>query len=742
MMMKVKHLFSGMLAVLAVLLLTGCWEKDNPVRTSLDVDTSTLTLSVGETAVRMATSKAEDAAITYTSSKPAVATVDQFGKVTALTEGETTITITMDETKKSWYAAKTITYEVVVKNVSAQAVANVDKATPLTLVAQADGKITVTFNNGITLANDIHYTINNGAEQTIAKNTTGAYDIEVKKGDVVQFYSLNTSLGGGSTVAGARGTTRAVDDGAKYINIRPSMKTEIYGNVMSLLKGKDNLESATALEAKNAFYGLFAGAEKLVNNTERLLVLPATTLTESCYQDMFNGCKGIEKAPELPAPKLEKNCYQEMFYDCAKLSHVKCLATDIKAENCTKDWLGKAGSEATETKVLESVVPMTPNSDDGVPTSWTAQKIVTGIKLDADEMKLSVGNVGTLKATVEPTDATDKTVTWTSSNTSVATVDANGNVTGVAVGTATITAQAGDKTATCKVTVTEKPKAIDLSTVTEDITIEDGLTVTGTLKENVKITIAAGATVTLDGVDINATGTWTTGNYAGLTCLGDATIILKDGTENTVKGFNGDYPGIHPAVDKTLTIKGTGSLTASSKYGAGIGGGWQIACGNIEIQGGTVDATGGSNAAGIGSGNKAGCGSITISGGTVTATGGKNAAGIGSGYQGNCGAIEISGGTVTATGGAEGAGIGSGRKSSCGNITIKSTVTHVTATKDNDAPNSIGAGGEGGTCGTVTIGGVVGVITVSPYIYPAPEVGGVSGLDPFVGGGDPIAPKQ
>ena len=115
------------------------------------------------------------------------------------------------------------------------------------------------------------------------------------------------------------------------------MKTEIYGNVMSLLKGKDNLESATALEAKNAFYGLFAGAEKLVNSAERQLVLPATTLTEGCYQDMFNGCKGIEKAPELPAPKLEKNCYQEMFYDCAKLNHVKCLATDIKAENSIFD---------------------------------------------------------------------------------------------------------------------------------------------------------------------------------------------------------------------------------------------------------------------------------------------------------------------------------------------------------------------------------------------------------------------
>ena len=726
-MMKVKNLFSGMLAVLAVLLLTGCWEKDNPVRTSLDVDTSTLTLSVGESAVRMAFSKAEDAAITYTSSKPAVATVDQFGKVTAMSEGSATITIEMAETKKSWYAAKTITYEVVVKNVSAKAVANVDKATPLTLVAQADGKITVTFNNGITLANDIHYTINNGAEQTIAKNTTGAYDIEVKKGDVVQFYSLNTSLGGGSTVAGARGTTRAVDDGAKYINIRPSMKTEIYGNVMSLLKGKDNLEGATALEAKNAFYGLFAGAEKLVNNTERLLVLPATTLTESCYQDMFNGCKGIEKAPELPAPKLEKNCYQEMFYDCAKLNHVKCLATDIKAENCTKDWLGKAGSEATETKVLESVVDMTKNSDDGVPTSWMAQKIVavTGIKLDKTELALSVGGVGTLKATVAPEDATDKTIIWTSSNTSVATVDANGNVTGVAAGTATITAQAGDKTATCVVTVTAAPvgKTIDLSTLTAAYEAQNGDVLTRTLGANVKISIADGATVTLDGVTINGVDNW---NYewAGITCEGDATIILKGGTTNTVKGFQNKYPGIHPAVGKTLTIKGTGSLTASSNSdGAGIGGGREIACGNIEIQGGTIKATGGNGAAGIGSATSGSCGSITISGGTVTAIGGDAAAGIGSGNRAGCGAITISDGTVSATGGQNAAGIGSGFSAGCGAITINAGVTRVTATKGDYATNSIGAGeGPGATCGTVTIGGNVGAKTASPYVYPTPTL--------------------
>ena len=329
--------------------------------------------------------------------------------------------------------------------------------TPLTLVAIEDGKITVTFYNGIILQNDIHYFIKGGPEQTIAKDTKGSYDIIVKKGDVVRFYSTNTSLGSGA-VAATRGLTRAVDSDAKYINIKPSIKTEIYGNVMSLLKGRDDFAKADAIEAKNAFYGLFAGAEKLVNSTEHKLVLPATTLKEGCYQDMFKGCKGIEKAPELPAPALVKDCYKEMFYDCSKLNHVACLATDITATDCTKDWLGNAGTEATSKPVLESVLDMKAGSDDGVPVSWTAKKIVlvesVKIILPADFtdniVTLSVGQDYTLLGEVYPSDAT---ITWTSSHPAVATVDANGTVHAVAAGDATITATAGDKTATCKISV-------------------------------------------------------------------------------------------------------------------------------------------------------------------------------------------------------------------------------------------------------------------------------------------------
>ncbi len=238
---------------------------------------------------------------------------------------------------------------------------------------------------------------------------------------------------------------------------------------------------------------------------------------------------------------------------------------------------------------------------------------------------------------------------------------------------------------------------VDLSTLTGDYEAKDGDVLTGKLSGNKKITIANGATVTLSGVTITSLDS--DAQYAGITPLGNATIKLEG--MNTVKNGHEDYPGIYAAENATLTIKGDGSLTASSKgaslnssgFGCGIGGGYEIPSGNIVIEGGTITATGGDWAAGIGGGDNAACGDITITGGTITATGGKEAAGIGGGEYG-------------------------ADQGSCGNITIADTVTCVTATKGEDAPYSIGAGKDA-ACGTVTIGGKTGVgITQSPYIYP------------------------
>lgn len=193
----------------------------------------------------------------------------------------------------------------------------------------------------------------------------------------------------------------------------------------------------------------------------------------------------------------------------------------------------------------------------------------------------------------------------------------------------------------------------DLSTLGADYEAQNGDMLTGKLAANHKISIAAGATVTLNGVSINYDDSPAlSGSFAGITCLGNATLIVN-GT-NYVKGFSSGYPGIFIPSASTLTITGDGTLFAAGhEHGAGIGSGRSNIdavknCGNIIIQGGTISGTGGTGAAGIGSGagtdeNPSSCGNITIKSSVtqVYATAGSGAEPIGRGDHSTCGTVTI-----------------------------------------------------------------------------------------------------
>ena len=119
--------------------------------------------------------------------------------------------------------------------------------------------------------------------------------------------------------------------------------------------------------------------------------------------------------------------------------------------------------------------------------------------------------------------------------------------------------------------------------------------------------------------------------------------------------------------DGTIIIGGSAVVKAyGGGNGAGIGGGDYTGGGNITINGGTGEATGGSKgtdhgAAGIGGGDLGYGGQINVDGGDVTAQGGAGAAGIGGGCKAKSGKIEITNGRIVANGGyPSGAGIGSG----------------------------------------------------------------------------------
>ena len=110
---------------------------------------------------------------------------------------------------------------------------------------------------------------------------------------------------------------------------------------------------------------------------------------------------------------------------------------------------------------------------------------------------------------------------------------------------------------------------IDLSTVTANKTLANGDVAYGTLGANVKVSIAAGATVTLsNAVVVGATGAGSP--WAGITCLGDATIVLEG--DSSVRGFYEGGPGVQVPAGSTLAITGGGSLTARGIGAAGVAG--------------------------------------------------------------------------------------------------------------------------------------------------------------------------
>ena len=260
------------------------------------------------------------------------------------------------------------------------------------------------------------------------------------------------------------------------------------------------------------------------------------------------------------------------------------------------------------------------------------------------------------------------------------------------------------------------------------------------------ISIGDGGTLILAGVNIYREKT-------SISCSGDATIVIADGTTNLM---DSDYKACCIAVGpagKKLTIKGeyegTGVINGEAdEYCAGIGAGENGICGDIEILSGNIIIRGGEYAAGIGTGGadpspsstkESVCGNITISGGTVHATGGNYGAGIGGGRSlCTSSSVTISGGTVTAIGGKYAAGIGGGgvyrtdKGKAVGWGTINITGGTVTATMGSGtpsiAPYDIGAGGiQSGTdaahtcCGTVTISAEADVTATNGRVQGYPS---------------------
>ena len=259
-----------------------------------------------------------------------------------------------------------------------------------------------------------------------------------------------------------------------------------------------------------------------------------------------------------------------------------------------------------------STGPVTPAADGGGGTSVVQ---VSAISVNKTETLLKPGTTETLTATVSPSNATNKTVTWSSSNEAVATVAA-GEVTALTTGSAIITATAGGKTATITVVVSEK-KVVNVTQKTGYDTIKAAVeaAITGdtlVLNEDISIESADFMHANVYAVMISGKRLTLDLNGKTLSANAEATVYIGSSGELIVKDsasggkiINTDYLAIGNYGKLTMEngelnstdgyalynyyFNGTTYGTATISGGTLIGGDRGIAnCGILEIAGGII----------------------------------------------------------------------------------------------------------------------------------------------------------
>ena len=454
---------------------------------SVSLDKTSVSLNVGESVTLAATVKPDNATnktVSWSSSNASVASVDASGKVSAVAEGTATITakagdktatcsvtvkkntvavesVTLDKSSLELTEGETATLTATVKpdnasdktvtwSSSKTSVATVDANGKVTAVAEGNATITAKAGNKSATCS-----------VTVTKNVVAVESITLDKS------SLELTEGETATL-----TATVKPDNA-------TNKTVTWTSSSSSIATVDQNGKITAVSEGTATITAKAGDK-----------------TATCSVTVKKNTVAVESVT-LDKSSLELN-----------EGETATLVATVKPDNATNKtvtWSSNKASVATVdasgkvTAVAEGSATITAKAGDKTATCTVTVKknvvAVESVTLDITYTILNTGETLTLTATVKPDNATDKTVTWSSSNSSVATVDANGKVTAVAQGTAIVTAKAGDKTATCTVIVMKTD--IPVESITLDkyyLELTEGET--GTITATVKPDNATNKTVT------------------------------------------------------------------------------------------------------------------------------------------------------------------------------------------------------------------------------------------------------
>ena len=339
-------------------------------------------------------------------------------------------------------------------------------AAAMALSLVACGGVTIT---SIGLPSEM--TLEKGATQQLQLEYSADGDVAADKiAEAAEKLTVEWSSSDESIVTvDAEGNVTAVDAGEAYVT--------------ATVKDKDGLTATTLVRVAVTPTGVEAPETlELVTNGENAKNLDAKIIPEDA-----TGVKLAYESSDEAVATVDENGMVIAVADgeCVITAYVVSDTDDTVvdtevADTTTGDSDATANEPTAESKqVFEPLEQETAESEETADTEVldpefatlmedlkAETKVVVTTKVDAvtlsqNEGILNVGKSVTLTATVTPEEiAADTTVTWSSSDEAVATVDSNGKVTAVATGNATITATAGEESATCDITVqkaTSKP---------------------------------------------------------------------------------------------------------------------------------------------------------------------------------------------------------------------------------------------------------------------------------------------
>ncbi|MBQ3814176.1 MAG: Ig-like domain-containing protein, partial [Bacteroidales bacterium] len=525
------------LLLLSVLLIFSCTApvEDIPVG-SISLDKPSLELQEGEVAQLKATvlpKNATDTQVTWSSSNPEVASVDKSGLVTALTPGFVTITAMAGQktatcqvrVSKKQVPVSGITLDryslEMVEGESAKITATIlpQNATNATVTwSSSDSNIAVVDADGnVTAVKVGSATITAKAEDKTASCTVKVSSsvipvssISLDKANVTvtegESFRLVASVmpenatdktvswsSSDETLASVdqNGYVKALAAGVASITAQAGDKTasctvtinQLHVSVGSIILNKTSLflvegDSETLVatvqpdNASNKTVTWSSSDESIATVNEQGKVTAVkegyATITAKA-EDKTAECQVTVSKREIPVSSIVLNTNNVEMIEGESVRLVATVSP-ANATNASITWSSSNEAVATVdqqglvTALKEGAADITAQAGDKTATCKVQVKplvvSVTSIALNKTSLSLKEGESETLVATVSPDNATDKTVTWSSTNTSVATVDASGRVTAIKEGTATITAKAGDKSATCSVTVSKNVVAV------------------------------------------------------------------------------------------------------------------------------------------------------------------------------------------------------------------------------------------------------------------------------------------